>query len=66
MHNLPMFKNAICDELKVSSWAEKHLVNLPSTPVNLELKNMKKKVAIFSGTRAEYGLLILANERYSK
>ena len=36
MHNLPMFKNAICDELKVSSWAEKHLVNLPSTPVNLD------------------------------
>lgn len=33
MTRLPMFKNAICDELSVSKWLEGRLVNLPSTPV---------------------------------
>jgi dTDP-4-amino-4,6-dideoxygalactose transaminase len=33
MTRLPMFKNAICDELIVSKWLEGRLVNLPSTPV---------------------------------
>ena len=32
MHRLPMFKNDIRDELKNSIWAEKRLVNLPSSP----------------------------------
>ncbi|MDB9892078.1 LegC family aminotransferase [Amylibacter sp.] len=32
MHRLPMFKNAICDDLITSKWLEKHLVNLPSSP----------------------------------
>jgi len=36
MHKLPMFKNAIHDDLKVSEWVEKHLVNIPSSPVNFD------------------------------
>lgn len=32
MHRLPMFKNAIRDDLVVSEWIEKHLINLPSAP----------------------------------
>ena len=35
MNRLPMFKDAIRGDLKVSEWVEKHLVNLPSSPTNL-------------------------------
>jgi aminotransferase in exopolysaccharide biosynthesis len=34
MTKLPMFKNAMSDELSVSKLFEEHLINLPSTPVN--------------------------------
>lgn len=33
MHRLPMFENALRDELTYSEFIEKHLVNLPSTPI---------------------------------
>ena len=33
MHRLPMFKNAMRDNLSISESMETHLVNLPSTPV---------------------------------
>ena len=33
MHRLPMFKNAICDDLKNSERLERLLVNLPSSPI---------------------------------
>ena len=36
MHRLPMFKEALCGDLTTSEWLEAHLVNLPSTPTNLE------------------------------
>ena len=35
MHRLPMFAGAIRGDLKTSEWAEAHLVNLPSSPVNV-------------------------------
>lgn len=35
MHRLPMFKDALRGELPISEWIEQHLVNLPSTPVDL-------------------------------
>lgn len=33
MHRLPMFANAMRDDLKVSEWLEQRLVNLPSSPM---------------------------------
>ena len=36
MHRLPMFKNAIKDDLKTSKWLEKHLINLPSSPTDID------------------------------
>ncbi|MUI52489.1 LegC family aminotransferase [Aliivibrio fischeri] len=36
MHRLPMFKNALRGDLTQSEFIEAHLVNLPSTPVDLE------------------------------
>jgi hypothetical protein len=33
MTKLPMFKNAMSDELSVSKLFEEHLINLPSTVV---------------------------------
>lgn len=35
MHRLPMYRHCYRDELRNSQWAEEHLVNLPSTPVNI-------------------------------
>lgn len=35
MHRLPMFKDAYQGTLKNSEWIEKHLINLPSTPLTL-------------------------------
>lgn len=35
MHRLPMFKNALKGNLKVSEWVESHLINLPSSPVKI-------------------------------
>jgi aminotransferase in exopolysaccharide biosynthesis len=35
MHRLPMFKNALKGDLKVSEWVEAHLINLPSSPVKM-------------------------------
>jgi len=35
MHRLPMFKNALKGDLFVSEWIESHLINLPSSPVNI-------------------------------
>lgn len=32
MHRLPMFSEAMRGSLEISEWAEKHLVNLPSSP----------------------------------
>lgn len=39
MHRLPMFSNARRDSLEVSEWVESRLINLPSSPVNMELIN---------------------------
>jgi aminotransferase in exopolysaccharide biosynthesis len=36
MHRLPMFKNAKRGDLTVSNWIEACLVNIPSSPVDLE------------------------------
>jgi len=36
MHRLPMFSSAERGQLDNSEWAESHLVNLPSSPVNLK------------------------------
>jgi len=33
MHRLPMFKNALRGDLKISEWVEAHLINLPSSPI---------------------------------
>ncbi len=33
MHRLPMFKDALRGDLRVSEWVEAHLINLPSSPV---------------------------------
>jgi len=33
MHHLPSYSKSLRDELKVSEWAEAHVVNLPSSPV---------------------------------
>jgi aminotransferase in exopolysaccharide biosynthesis len=33
MHRLPMFKNALKGDLKVSEWIETHLINIPSSPI---------------------------------
>lgn len=35
MHRLPMFKNALRGDLKVSNWVEAHLINLPSSPIKI-------------------------------
>lgn len=35
MHRLPMFKNALKGNLTVSEWLESHLINLPSSPVQI-------------------------------
>lgn len=35
MHRLPMFEHALRDDLVVSEWFEGHLVNLPSSPIEL-------------------------------
>ncbi len=35
MHRLPMFKNTLKGDLKVSEWVEAHLINLPSSPSEL-------------------------------
>jgi len=35
MHRLPMFKNALKGDLRVSEWIEAHLVNLPSSPAKV-------------------------------
>lgn len=35
MHRLPMFQNALRDNLEVSEWVEACLINLPSSPVEL-------------------------------
>lgn len=36
MHRLPMFENAIRDDLTYSKYIEAHLINLPSTPVDIQ------------------------------
>ncbi|MDO6686260.1 MULTISPECIES: LegC family aminotransferase [unclassified Agarivorans] len=36
MHRLPMFENAICGDLTYSEFIEAHLINLPSTPVDIK------------------------------
>jgi len=36
MHRLPMFENAIRGELTYSEFIEAHLINLPSTPVQIQ------------------------------
>ncbi|MGR5503019.1 LegC family aminotransferase [Vibrio sp. DNB22_10_4] len=36
MHRLPMFESAIRDDLTYSKYIEAHLVNLPSTPVDIQ------------------------------
>jgi aminotransferase in exopolysaccharide biosynthesis len=33
MHRLPMFKDALRGDLKISEWVEAHLINLPSSPI---------------------------------
>ncbi|MCW8999746.1 MAG: hypothetical protein OQK04_13645, partial [Kangiellaceae bacterium] len=38
MHKLPMFKNALKGDLIVSEHMEAHLVNLPSSPINIEFE----------------------------
>jgi dTDP-4-amino-4,6-dideoxygalactose transaminase len=35
MHRLPMFKNSLKGDLKVSQWLEAHLINIPSSPIAL-------------------------------
>nr|ELR5257569.1 LegC family aminotransferase [Providencia rettgeri] len=35
MHRLPMFKDALCGELNQSEFIEAHLINLPSTPLDI-------------------------------
>ena len=37
MHRLPMFKNALKGDLTVSNWLEGHLINLPSSPLKLQI-----------------------------
>jgi len=39
MHRLPMFKNALKGDLRVSEWIEAHLINLPSSPVKMDITN---------------------------
>ena len=36
MHRLPMFENSICGDLAYSEFIEAHLINLPSTPVEIK------------------------------
>ncbi|CAK3034153.1 LegC family aminotransferase [Vibrio crassostreae] len=36
MHRLPMFENAMCGDLTQSEFIEAHLINLPSTPVEIK------------------------------
>lgn len=40
MHRLPMFKNALKGDLQVSEWIEAHLINLPSSPVQVGNSNV--------------------------
>jgi len=35
MHRLPMFESALRGDLSVSEWLEGHLINLPSSPIDL-------------------------------
>jgi aminotransferase in exopolysaccharide biosynthesis len=35
MHRLPMFKNTLRSDLSVSEWVEAHLINLPSSPIEI-------------------------------
>ncbi|WP_022941186.1 LegC family aminotransferase [Psychromonas hadalis] len=35
MHRLPMFKNSLRGDLRVSEWIEAYLINLPSSPVGV-------------------------------
>ncbi len=35
MHRLPMFKNALCGDLSYSEFIEAHVVNLPSSPIEI-------------------------------
>lgn len=35
MHRLPMFQQVPRDDLQISEWVEQHLVNLPSSPIQL-------------------------------
>lgn len=35
MHKLPMYQSALHGPLDVSEWFEKHLVNIPSTPISI-------------------------------
>jgi hypothetical protein len=35
MHRLPMFQQAPRDQLTTSEWIEGHLVNLPSSPIEM-------------------------------
>ena len=35
MHRLPMFSHALCGELGNAEWLEAHLINLPSSPVEV-------------------------------
>jgi len=37
MHRLPMFQHSHRDKLEVSEWIEGHLINLPSSPIQLVL-----------------------------
>ncbi|MFA0724527.1 aminotransferase DegT, partial [Vibrio sp. 10N.222.49.E5] len=36
MHRLPMFENAMRGDLTYSEFIEAHLINLPSTPVEIK------------------------------
>lgn len=36
MHRLPMFSSSLRGDLEISEWVEKHLVNLPSSPISIE------------------------------
>ncbi len=38
MHRLPMFENAMCGDLSISEWVERHLINLPSSPISEDCK----------------------------
>lgn len=40
MHRLPMFKNALKGDLSISEWVESHLINLPSSPVQVGSNNV--------------------------